>query len=137
MKLLTKETDYAIRALLVLASNKEEFVSAKEISEKQNIPHRFLRAILQKLIKNNLIESKEGKGGGVRIIKASNKIALLDLIIIFQGDLELSECMFRKKICPNRKICVLRPEIQRIANTVSKEFKQLTIAKLLRKLGGK
>jgi Rrf2 family protein len=137
MKLLNKETDYAVRALIVLAMNKnEDFISAKEISEVQNIPYRFLRNILQKLIQNKVVESKEGKGGGIRIIKEPAKIAILDLIEIFQGDLELSECMFRKKFCPKRKTCVLRPEIKKIEAIVNKEFKSLTIAKLLAKFGG-
>jgi Rrf2 family protein len=137
LKLLTKDTDYAVRALIVLAVNKDNFISAKKISDSENIPYQFLRRILQKLIQNKMIESKEGVLGGVHIIKDSSKISILDLMKIFQGDLELSDCMFRKKICPNRSICVLRPEIKRIEDVVTREFRELTIAKLLNKFGGK
>jgi Rrf2 family transcriptional regulator, cysteine metabolism repressor len=133
MKILTKNTDYAVRALIVLALNQDNFVSAREIAKKQNIPYQFLRRILQKLIQNKLITSKAGIAGGVLLTKDPSKIALLDLIKIFQGELELSDCMFRKELCPNRKTCVLRPEIKRIEETVTLEFKKLTIKKLLTK----
>ena len=52
MKVLTKNTDYAIRALMVLAKDRNNFLSAKKISIGQNIPYQFLRRILQGLIKN-------------------------------------------------------------------------------------
>jgi Rrf2 family protein len=134
MKILTKDTDYAIRSLIVLSKNRDNFISAKQISKKENIPYHFLRGIFQKLIQHRLIESKEGVSGGVRIIKDPAKIRIIELISIFQGNFELSECMFRQKICPNRKTCVLREEIKRIEDIVGKEFGKLTIGKLLQKL---
>lgn len=134
MKILTKDTDYAVRALILLAKEKEVFLSAKKISNVLNLPYHFLRGILQKLIQNGFIESKEGVFGGVRIIKSPAKIRVIDLINVFQGDFELSDCMFRQKICPDRKTCVLREEIKRIENMVGKEFEKLTIGKMLKKL---
>ena len=58
MKLFTKHTDYAIRALLELAGSKDEFLSARQIAKQQRIPYQFLRQILQGLIKNKLVISK-------------------------------------------------------------------------------
>ncbi|MBP7161976.1 MAG: Rrf2 family transcriptional regulator [Candidatus Omnitrophica bacterium] len=135
MKILTKDTDYAVRALILLAKEKDVFLSAKNISDTLNIPYHFLRGILQKLIQDGFIESKEGVSGGVRIIRNPSQIRIIDLIKLFQGGFELSDCMFRQAICPNRKTCVLRAELKRIENTVSQEFEKLTIAKLLKKLG--
>ena len=134
MKILTKDTDYAIRALIFLATEKEVFLSSKKISEMLIIPYQFLRVILQKLLKHGFIDSKEGVFGGFRIIKNPSKIRIIDLIKVFQGDFELSDCMFRQKICPNRETCVLREEIKRIENIVEKEFENLTIGKLLSKI---
>ena len=122
MKIITKNTDYVVRALIYLATKKDDFVSARTIAKEQNIPYQFLRQILQKLIQNKIIESREGAGGGVHIIKDPAKISVLDLIEIFQGNLELSDCMFKKEKCPNRKTCVLRSEIKNVEDTVSVEF---------------
>ncbi|MGC9366111.1 MAG: RrF2 family transcriptional regulator [bacterium] len=134
MKLLTKNTDYAIRALLRLARRDDEYLSARQISELEKIPYQYLRIIMQELIKNNLIESKEGKAGGFKITKPPDEIFIIDIIRIFQGNLQLSDCMFRKKVCPNRSNCVLRTELLRVEKLVENEFSSISLQSLLDKL---
>lgn len=131
MKVLNKETDYAVRALISLGMKPDGWVSAKVISDEQAIPYQFLRRILQELIRNGLVESKEGAGGGVRLAKEPSLIAVAEVIEIFQGKVQLSECMFRKQLCSNRANCVLRHEIMRIEKMVNNEFSQVTIGKLI------
>jgi predicted ArsR family transcriptional regulator len=69
MKLITRNTDYAIRALLVLADKEGEYVSAREIAEEQDIPYEYVRKILQELIKEKMVVSKEGGKGGFRLTR--------------------------------------------------------------------
>jgi Rrf2 family protein len=137
MKLLTKETDYAIRAIMNLARNDDGFVSSRDIATAEAIPLHFLRRILQRLIKEELVDSREGAAGGVRLRRRPEKIHLDDIIRLFQGDIQLADCMFRKRICSNRKTCVLRKRIGKIEQMVNDEFAGITIADLLRDLGGK
>ena len=131
MKLLTKNTDYAVRALIELAQKKDEYISAREISDKQDIPYEYLRKILQKLISNEYATSKEGGKGGVKISSKPEEIKVIDIINLFQGEVQLSECVFRKQICQNRATCVLRKNIRRIENMVREEFEGITIESLL------
>ncbi len=132
MKLLTKHTDYAIRALLVLAKKNNLFVSARAIAKEQNMPYQFLRRILQMLIKHKLVVSKEGGGGGFKLNKPPKSIPVEQIIEIFQGNVQFSECMFRKKICCNHAACVIRKQIQKIEQIVVSKFTKITIATLLR-----
>ena len=134
MKVLTKKTDYAIRALLMLGAKRGSYVSAKVIAVEQDMPYQFLRGVLQEMIRHDLIVSKEGIQGGFKLEKDPDEIGVKQLIEIFQGTVQVSECMFRKQICANRSRCVLRHEIMRIEQVVSNEFEQVTIGKLLRKL---
>ena len=50
--MLSKKSKYAINALLYIARHREEGrpVLASEISENENIPHKFLEAILLAVI---------------------------------------------------------------------------------------
>ncbi len=137
MKVLTKNTDYAIRALLELSFEDEHFISAKEIAQKQDIPYEFLRKILNRLIREGIVISREGGLGGFQLNLAPTKIKLTDLIRIFQGEIKLSECMFRKKICPNRKHCVLRQNILHVEKKVIDEFRLITIGSLKNQMIGK
>ncbi|MFH1578440.1 MAG: Rrf2 family transcriptional regulator [Candidatus Omnitrophota bacterium] len=132
MKLLTKNTDYAVRALLELTRQKGAFISARQVAKEQDIPYQYLRRILRELIKNGLVISREGSRGGFKINKKPDSIAVVDVVKLFQGDIQFSECMFRNKICANRSKCVLRKEVQRIEKIVKKEFKGITIARLLK-----
>lgn len=131
MNLITKETDYAIRALIYLALNNSRYRSAREVSEENRIPYQFLRRIFKKLCDKSIVKAKEGKLGGVKINKKPGNIKVLDIIEIFQGDLQLSACMFRNRICSNRKSCVIRKRIKSIEQIVEKEFELLTIASLV------
>ncbi len=133
MKLLTKNSDYAVRALIVLAGNKTTFLSAREIAKQQDIPYQFLRRILQKLIRKKLVVSKEGGSGGFKINANPKDMSIVDIIRIFQGNVQLAECMFRREICTNRPTCVLRKEIKRVEKIVEKEFSGITLARLLKK----
>ena len=137
MKLLTKDADYAIRALMYLAKNKGRFVSSKEIAQAERIPLYYVRRILQKLVQSKVIRSKEGVGGGLEILRNPYEIYLADMIRLFRGDIRISECMFRKKICPNRAGCVVRKRIQGIEKKIIEEFEQISIGNLLDDIGGK
>ena len=134
VKLLTKNSDYAIRALIALQETKDNFLPAREISESQNIPYQYLRGILTKLIKNGFVESREGLKGGFKIKKSTGKASIADVIRIFQGDIQLTECMFRENICGNKATCVLRKEISKVEKIVADEFSGITLEKLSKKL---
>ena len=56
-----------------------EFLSAAKISEVLNIPKPTLVKILQSLSAEGIIETKEGKMGGVRLMKDPQKISVLDI----------------------------------------------------------
>ncbi|HOW43522.1 MAG TPA: Rrf2 family transcriptional regulator [Candidatus Omnitrophota bacterium] len=132
MKLLTRDTDYAVRALLAMAARKS-MVAVSDLVIELKIPRPFLRRILQRLTKADVLGSLKGKGGGFVLKREPAKISLVDLMAIFQGPVQLSECLFKKKICPNRKTCPLRSEISEIEDFALTKLRSITIAKLLRK----
>jgi Rrf2 family protein len=134
MRLITKNTDYAIRALLSLASTPGGVRSAKEISREQGIPYQFLRRILNALIAAKMVTAREGVKGGYSLAGAAAKIKITDVICIFQGEVRLSECLFRSRPCANRATCVLRRQIVRIEGMVQREFQGLTIGGLLKEM---
>lgn len=79
---ISARCDYACRALLELAlcwPNKE-LLSIHTISERQNIPMKYLVHILIQLKRMGLVESMRGKQGGYRLAKSPNKISLGEVI---------------------------------------------------------
>jgi Rrf2 family protein len=57
-----------------------EFLSTQTISEILLIPKPTLVKILQNLTYAGIIETKEGKQGGIRLIKKPSEITILDIL---------------------------------------------------------
>ena len=133
MKLITRDTDYAVRALCCIAEQKQEVISADQLVKSLEMPRPFLRKILQTLNKKRLLNSSKGKGGGFALAVSPGKITLTDVMKIFQGPLKLNECTFKKKVCPNVKDCLLKKKIDEIEKEVILKLKAITIKSLLKK----
>ena len=132
MKIFRKEADYAVRTLIYLAMRDgSDYVSATTLAKELELPMNFLRRICGVLIKAKILATQEGKNGGVRLVKSPANITILQLIELFDGKPELTDCIIRKKFCPNRKTCVLRKRIQGIEKIVAKEFAAITIQNLI------
>ena len=130
MKLITRDTDYAIRALMYIANSKKEIVTATEIEHDLKLPRPFLRKILQILQKEGVLKSIKGNKGGFLLAISTKEIFLSDLINIFQGKITLSECFLRKDLCPNIRKCSIRKKIKSIEKKVVSELKRISIASL-------
>ncbi|MBU4346210.1 MAG: Rrf2 family transcriptional regulator [Candidatus Omnitrophica bacterium] len=130
MKLITRDTDYALKALCFIVKHKERIVSVSELVNELKIPRSFLRKILQELNKKRVLKSYKGQGGGFSLVKLAHKIFLVDLIEIFQGPLRLNECFLKKMVCPDMRTCVLRKKINQIEKYVIRELKSITITSL-------
>ncbi len=132
MKLITRDTDYAIRALCYMAKHKGAVVSADELVECLKMPRPFLRKILQILNKKKLVNSRKGKGGGFVLAVPPRKMSLLDLIEAFQRSIKLNDHTFKKRPCPHIKRCKVKEKIDYIEKLVLSELKAITIASLLK-----
>lgn len=132
VKLITRDTDYALRSICFMAKSKEKIVSVSGLVEVLKIPKPFLRKTLQILNGKGILKSYKGLGGGFKLVLPANKIFLLDLIEIFQGPFKLNECFFKKVICSNTKTCILRKKMNAIERYVLSELKSISIASLLK-----
>lgn len=134
MKLITREIDYAVRALIYLADNKNEgIVSVSELVDELGITRPFLRKIMQLLAKAGVIESYKGNKGGFRLIKKPDDVYLIDIVEIFQGNFSLNECILNKDICPNKGNCILKDRVDDIEEKVKLELESIDLSSLIKK----
>lgn len=131
MKLITKDTDYAIRILCFLAEKEEHLYSVADLSQRFKIPNAFLRLVLQILNKKNFLSSYKGKGGGFKLAMPPQKIFIIDLIEIFQGPIKFKHCFIKKELCTDIQTCPLRKKIEEIEDHVYNKFKSITIDSLV------
>jgi Rrf2 family protein len=131
MKLITRDTDYALRSLSFIAKNKDEIVSVSGLVKCLGVPRPFLRKSLQLLNKKGIVRSTKGLGGGFQLAVKPKDLLLLDLLEVFQGPFKLNECFFKKRACPHKKSCVLKKKIDRIEKHVFLQLRGITLQDLL------
>ena len=132
MNLITRNTDYAIRALCYMVKSNKDVVSVRELVEGLKMPGPFLRKVLQELNKKGILKSYKGKNGGFVLAARPEKIYMGKLIEIFQGPIKLQEHTFKKEICPEIKSCVLKKKIDEMEKYTISRLNSLSIASLLK-----
>jgi Rrf2 family protein len=78
------KSEYAIRALLTLAAN-DESLSAEHLAQEQELPAKFLGAILSDLRRGGLVSSQRGPEGGFKLACDPDTIMIADILRIVSG----------------------------------------------------
>jgi Rrf2 family transcriptional regulator, iron-sulfur cluster assembly transcription factor len=130
VKLITRNTDYALRAICYIAKQ-DKVVSVTELVKVLGVPRPFLRKILQRLSQKGVLESYKGQAGGFSLKTSPQKVFITQIMRVFQGDAGLNGCFLKKHICPNKGKCILRKKIQLIENDLFTQLKRINIASLI------
>ncbi|MBN8686850.1 MAG: Rrf2 family transcriptional regulator [Chitinophagales bacterium] len=107
--MLSKKSQYAFKALEYLTERyKQGPVLISEISKKKKIPLKFLENILLELKKEEILDSKKGKGGGYFLAKDPAKVKVATIIRIVNGPIAMLPCVSlyfyeRCKNCDEKK----------------------------------
>ncbi|MDD2898312.1 MAG: Rrf2 family transcriptional regulator [Desulfuromonadaceae bacterium] len=92
--MISKKTKYALKALGYLAEHSTgEPVLISELAKEENIPRKFLEAILVTLRKGGVLKSKIGKGGGYMLAASPANITIGRIVSILEGGFALVECL--------------------------------------------
>lgn len=130
MELLSRSTDYAVRALVYMAVDEDKIVSTSDLDRDLGLPRPFMRKTLQVLQRAGYLSSLKGVGGGFKLEVDPKKVRLIDLMAIFQGRVSLGDCLFRKSLCPSVKTCALRKEVKRMESMLLGQLRKVTLADL-------
>lgn len=137
--MLSQKTKYALKALLFLAEQKEDYIAKTiEISEGGTIPKKFLEQILLDLKRAHFVGSKQGKFGGYYLIKSKNTITLADIHRLFDGAIALLPCASLNfyeacSDCNTESDCLLRHGLLAVREETLKAMQKITIASLIDK----
>jgi Rrf2 family protein len=82
---ITARVDYAVRAAVELAAVTPDALTCERIATAQNIPNRFLQAILGDLQHARLVTSQRGREGGYRLALPPSEISIARVMRVEQG----------------------------------------------------
>jgi len=132
MKLLRKDTDYALAAVAFLAKHAEgRRFSATELASALDLPHGFLRKILKTLSREGIVCSTPGKGGGFALAKKSRDVTVYSVMKAVQGPIHGTECAVNKHVCGNTHACRVRQIMGSIEKQLRTELSRIPISDLI------
>ncbi len=107
---ITRQADYAIRAMLYLANMLPgERAATSQIAETKKIPSSFLAKIISQLSIAGLIHTSRGAHGGVTLARQPGEISLLDVVEAIDGPISLNDCTLDPLVCGFSDECPIHP----------------------------
>ncbi|MHB8056738.1 MAG: RrF2 family transcriptional regulator [Desulfuromonadaceae bacterium] len=92
--MISRKTKYALKALINLAGQPpDEPVLISELARQEQIPRKFLEAILLSLKNVGLLQSKIGKGGGYFLAKPPRDISIGNIVKTLEGGYAPLQCL--------------------------------------------
>jgi Rrf2 family protein len=141
--MLTAKGKYGLKALVHLATlPRGETTQAIDIADANNIPKKFLDAILGDLRNAGIVFSKKGPGGGYVLARAPSEINVGLVIRTLDGPLAPIACASRTAYqpcqdCFDVKTCAVRLAMSKVRDAMSDILDQMTVADMLAMSAGR
>jgi Rrf2 family protein len=135
--MLSNKAKYGLKAMLYLAARPEAGpVGILEIARDQNIPKKFLDAILLELRRNGLVHSRKGRGGGYTLSRPADAISAGRIIRVLDGPLAPIGCASKTAYrpcadCIDIKACQVRRTMQRVRDAMADILDNTNLAEML------
>lgn len=105
MKISTKGR-YALRIMVDLAMhNNGDFISLKDIANRQEISIKYLEQIISKLNKKGFLITARGNNGGYKLAKHPSEYIVGDILRATEGDLSPIFCLAEDGLCDRQQNC--------------------------------
>lgn len=129
MKISTRGR-YALIIMIYLAKNYESnnYITLKEISEKEDISLKYLEKIIALLTKAKLVETLRGASGGYRLNKSPEEYSVLEIIKASEGPIKTVDC---DNNCTKKDTCISKKLWCDLDNTLNEFFDNKSLKDLL------
>lgn len=91
-------TDYAIRTIIYLGSQKE-IVTSVQIAEGMKIPHSYLAKVLRKLKNRGMIAATAGSKGGYYLTRDLKDITIGEILETMENTMKINRCLEQDGYC--------------------------------------
>jgi Rrf2 family protein len=136
---VSRRTDYATRALLVLALEDGGPLKLEELARRTGAPQSVLEQVMPTLRTAGIVRSERGPAGGYRLNKSPAEITLERVVRLFQGQLAPIGYATRRSPdrCPRFVARSLRPAWAEVRDTTIDVLERTTFADLAEQAGGR
>ncbi len=133
MKISTKGR-YALRVMIDLSQfTNNEYISLKEISERQEISLKYLESIIGMLCRAGFVLSLRGKCGGYKLARKPGEYTIGSILKLTEGSLAPVACLEGDiNQCSRAINCITLPMWQKLDKIIDDYLESVTIEDLLK-----
>ena len=126
---------YALRILIDIAEHQgDAYVPLKDSAARQEISEKYLESIVNTLVRTGFVEGLRGKGGGYRLTRQPEQIAIHDVLTATEGTLVPVACLEeRAKVCERMSACQTLSLWKGLNDVVSEYLNKFTLRDLMKK----
>jgi Rrf2 family protein len=133
--MLTAKGKYGLKALVYLAQIPDgELALVSDVAVENNIPKKFLDAILGELRNAGFVQSRKGKGGGYRLARHPEDIRIGSVVRVLDGPLAPIPCAShtRYEACDDCDVatCQVRHMMLNVRNAIAEVLDSTTLAQM-------
>src|SRR6266550_7980483 len=119
--MISQTAEYALRAVVYLASRPEAAQTTPAIAEVTKVPAGYLAKVMQSLGRGGLVHSQRGLGGGFTLAKPADQLSVFDVI-------EAVDPIHRIQSCPlglkgHMNLCPLHRRLDNAIGMVEKALR--------------
>lgn len=129
---LSQTWDDALKALCYIADKHPGVVQIKEIVASQGMSESCLRLIIADLNRSGIIQTKQGRNGGVLLWKPASKISLYDVFQAVGEEMWIADCT-KDIYCEKKQGCYTTDVLGNLQRGFHSLLKMQTIEKILKK----
>lgn len=128
MRLLAS-TDFALRILLRLVAAPDQRMDTPALAAATGVPRNHVHKIVQTLAAAGYVGTTRGSGGGVALRRPPARIAIGEIVRLFEAEQSLVECFRRDGgECPLTPDCALRGILDRARSAFLEKLDAASIA---------
>lgn len=128
---LTFYSDYSLRLLMYAALKQDKLVTIQEVADAYGISKNHLMKVAFELGRKGYLETVRGRGGGLRLARAPDKIGLGEVVRAMEEDFAMVECFDPKaNSCVISGPCRLRGALFRALKAYFSVLDEYTLADL-------
>jgi Rrf2 family protein len=129
--LISRTSQYAIQALIYIAlKDAGALVLSREVAEQLGVPSAYLAKIMQTLCRGGLLTSFRGRLGGFSLREPAERIDLMRILLITEGQDFSKDCVLGLKVCSDETACPMHGRWQPIKIEILAMLKEQNLSNL-------
>lgn len=132
--MFSQTVDYALRAVVCLASRAPAPLTSAQIAEVTRVPAAYLSKVLRQLVRGQVVHSQRGMRGGFVLTSSAEQLSILDVINAVDPIVRITSCPLG---LPNHgtNLCPLHRQLDQSLHEMEQTFAKIRVSALMAQPG--